>query len=63
MWGEADLIWTQGVIELFRWRRQRKAVAAQAAELVAEAEQFLAGLGTRPPSPEPPRWSEPPLFG
>jgi hypothetical protein len=42
LWGEADLIWTQGVIELFRWRRQRKAIAVQAAQLVTETEQFLA---------------------
>jgi hypothetical protein len=71
-WGEADLIWTQGVIELYRWRRQRKAQAAQAAQLIAETEAFLAerhGIDLRTadsdsvePQVEPPRPSEPPRF-
>jgi hypothetical protein len=58
VWGDADMVWAQGVIELFRWRRQRKLVAAQAATLVTECEAFLATLpGNRPP---PPRPTEPP---
>jgi hypothetical protein len=60
LWGESDLIWTQGVIELFRWRRQRKIQAAQAAQLVTETETFLAQVHELRRPAEPPRTVEPP---
>lgn len=43
LWGDADLIWTQCVLELFRSRRRRRERAEEARRLVAEAEIFLAG--------------------
>jgi hypothetical protein len=62
LWGESDMMWTQGVIELYRWRRQRKLLAAQAAQLIAETEEFLAQADQLKRPAEPPRPGEPPLY-
>jgi hypothetical protein len=56
------MMWTQGVIELYRWRRQRKVLAAQAAQLIAEAQDFLAQADWLERPAEPPRPGEPPHF-
>jgi hypothetical protein len=62
LWGESDMMWTQGVIELYRWRRQRKLLAAQAAQLIAETVQFLAQADQLTRPAEPPRPGDPPRF-
>jgi hypothetical protein len=55
------MIWTQGIIELFRWRRQHRVISGQAAQLVTETERFLATVReSQTPPPEPPHPSEPP---
>ena len=54
------MIWTQGLIELVRWRRQRRVLAAQSAQLVAGAERFLAQVGDARTYRDPPLPGDPP---
>jgi hypothetical protein len=54
------MIWTQGLIELVRWRRQRRALAAQGAQLVAGAERFLAEVRDARTYRDPPLPGDPP---
>jgi hypothetical protein len=46
--GETDMLWAEGVIELFRWRRRRRQRAVEAARLVAGAEAYLLAQGAPP---------------
>ena len=50
-WGETDVLWTEGILALLRWRRERRSVAVAVASLVAETEAWLATGGA---VPEPP---------
>ncbi len=52
-WGETDMLWAEGMTALFRWRRERKALAVATARLIAETEKYLA-------SRDPRRATEPP---
>ncbi len=63
LWGESDMVWTQGIIELFRWRRQHRLICGQASQLVTETEQYLAAVRESQPPPEPPYPSGPPRLG
>jgi hypothetical protein len=47
-WGETDMLWTDGVVELLRWRRRDRAVAASARLLIEEAEAWLADMAGPP---------------
>ncbi len=40
--------WSQGVVELIRWRQRRRREARQVADLVEEAERWL--VAQRPPA-------------
>ena len=60
------MIWTQGFVELLRWRHQRRLLAAQAALLVIECQRYLAdeadgrAPGTASDPRHPPRPRKPP---
>jgi hypothetical protein len=47
------MLWAEGMTALFRWRRERKALAVATARLIAETEKYLA-------SRDPRRATEPP---
>ncbi len=47
------MLWTHGVVELVRWRRERRAVASSAARLVEETEAYLASRPVPPGRPDP----------
>ena len=47
-------MWSEAVVELLRWRRQRKMVASAAAEVVRGAEAFLAAVSTAGDAPPEP---------
>jgi hypothetical protein len=51
LWGEVDMLWCEGVVELLRWRRRRRSARLAcdgSARLVAEVEAFLAGQPSPP---------------
>jgi hypothetical protein len=57
-WGEADMMWTSALTELFEVRRRRKAVQQLAQQLVEEAEAWLAGKDLpRRPVDDPPAFN------
>ncbi len=55
LWGEADVIWTEGIVALVRWHKERRAAAGCVAQLVAETEAWLAAGAS---STEPPGWPD-----
>ena len=60
--GEVDVLWNEGVLALFRWRRERRQRLQEAAALVREAERWLAAQrpGSRPDELWPPLQGGPP---
>ncbi len=42
VWGDPVVLWSEAVVELLRWRKQRRAAARQAQGLIADIEAFLA---------------------
>jgi hypothetical protein len=57
-WGEADMMWTTAVAELFHWRRRRRVIDSWATELIEEAEAWLAGHELpRRPIDDPPTYN------
>ena len=46
------VVWSEAIVELLRWRRERRRLAAGASLLVREAEVFLASMAGGP-SPGP----------
>lgn len=60
--GEVDVLWNEGVLALFRWRRERRQRLQEAAALVREAERWLAAQrpGSHPDELWPPLQGGPP---
>jgi hypothetical protein len=53
-WDDPVVAWSEAIAELVKWRRERRLVAQQATELIAETEVFLALVGgQRPPGADP----------
>lgn len=51
-WGDPVVVWSEAVVELVRWRQQRRKVARAAADIVSGAEAFLAAAARSEPPPE-----------
>lgn len=48
VWGDPVVLWSDAVVELWRWRRQRKQAARAATRLVADIEAYLAAASAPP---------------